>query len=105
MDRFAINVSALRCLTFFFNAGKLGIGGRKRPLSPVSTDRVAKAAKVAEDACHDAFRGRNREEYEERRAEARLESAQRTCLALDEKAGKPVSLQGFERVIDGHDWC
>jgi hypothetical protein len=48
-------------------------------------------AKMAEASSRDTFRDRTRMEYEERRAEGRLLSAQRTCVTLDEKAGKSVS--------------
>jgi hypothetical protein len=48
-------------------------------------------AKMADDATHNTFRDRARQEYEERRAEGRLGPAQRTCVTLDEKAGKSVS--------------
>ncbi|KAH7920272.1 hypothetical protein BV22DRAFT_1040030 [Leucogyrophana mollusca] len=68
--------------------GKKGIGLGKRTRSPLSTSRVAKMAKMAEDAAsHETFRDRARREYEERRAEGRLGPAQRTCQTLDEKAG------------------
>jgi len=36
----------------------------------------------------ESFRDRSRREYEQRRAEARLGPAQRTCATLDERAGK-----------------
>ena len=48
-------------------------------------------AKMAEDASKENFRDFARREYEERRAEARLAPAQRTCTTLDEKAGITVS--------------
>ncbi|EGO01784.1 hypothetical protein SERLA73DRAFT_166301 [Serpula lacrymans var. lacrymans S7.3] len=67
--------------------GKKGIGLGKRAPSPSFEERVAKMAKMAEDASHESFRDRTRREYEERRCEGRLAPAQRTCLALDEKAG------------------
>jgi hypothetical protein len=76
----------------FFRAGKVGIGMRKRPPSPQSAERVSKMAKMAEEASHEAFRDRTRHDYEERRAEGRLVLAQRTCVTLDEKAGKSVRL-------------
>ncbi|KAF7313659.1 G-patch domain-containing protein [Mycena chlorophos] len=69
--------------------GKRGIGpGLKRAASPSSSDRVAKMAKMADDNRNRDFRDRARQEYEERRAEGRLAPAQRTCVSLDEKAGK-----------------
>lgn len=43
----------------------------------------------------ESFRDRSRREYEERRAEARLGPAQRTCATLDERAGKEVMLNGI----------
>ncbi|KAF9246949.1 hypothetical protein BU15DRAFT_38624 [Melanogaster broomeanus] len=68
-------------------SGKRGIGLGKRARSPGASDRLAKMAKMAEDASKENFRDRSRREYEEKRAEARLAPAQRTCLTLDEKAG------------------
>lgn len=47
---------------------------------------------MAEDAGKETFRDFNRREYEERRAEARLTPAQRTCTTLDEMAGITVSV-------------
>ncbi|KAF9221865.1 hypothetical protein BS17DRAFT_219057 [Gyrodon lividus] len=67
-------------------SGKQGIGLRKRARSPGASDRLAKMAKMAEDASKESFRDRSRREYEEKRAEARLAPAQRTCVTLDEKA-------------------
>ncbi|KIJ70278.1 hypothetical protein HYDPIDRAFT_164369 [Hydnomerulius pinastri MD-312] len=67
--------------------GKKGIGLGKRARSPGASDRFAKMAKMAEVASHESFRDRSRREYEEKRAEARLAPARRTCLTLDEKAG------------------
>ncbi|KAF7331942.1 G-patch domain-containing protein [Mycena kentingensis (nom. inval.)] len=70
-------------------AGKRGIGlGTKRARSPSAAERVAKIAKMADDTQNRDFRDRARQEYEERRAEGRLGPAQRTCVSLDEKAGK-----------------
>ena len=43
----------------------------------------------------ESFRDRSRREYEERRAEARLGPAQRTCATLDERAGKEVMSNGI----------
>ena len=40
----------------------------------------------------ESFRDRSRREYEQRRAEARLGPAQRTCATLDERAGKEVNV-------------
>ncbi|KAF8559001.1 RNA-binding domain-containing protein, partial [Imleria badia] len=68
-------------------AGKKGIGLGKRTRSPGASDRLAKMAKMAEDATKESFRDFTRREYEERRAEARLAFAQRTCTTLDEEAG------------------
>ncbi|KNZ73869.1 Coiled-coil domain-containing protein 75 [Termitomyces sp. J132] len=72
--------------------GKKGIGLGKRAASPsASAGRAAKMAKMAEEAeviSHRNFRNRARREYEEKRAEGRLVPAQRTCVTLDEKAGK-----------------
>ncbi|KAJ7276239.1 hypothetical protein B0H12DRAFT_1174595 [Mycena haematopus] len=75
-------------------AGKRGIGlGVKRAHSPTSAERVAKMAKMAaDDVSHRNFRDRAKHEYEERRAEARLAPAQRTCLSLDEIAGKTFNV-------------
>lgn len=68
--------------------GKKGIGSLKRALSPETTERLAKMAKMAEAPSHQDFRDRARQEYEERRAEGRLGPAQLTCRTLDEKEGK-----------------
>jgi hypothetical protein len=51
---------------------------------------MAKVAKVAETTDIDTFRSRTREGYEERRAEGRLHSAQRTCVSHDTEAGIEV---------------
>jgi len=68
--------------------GKKGIGLGKRPRSPGASDRIAKMAKMAEEATDkESFRDFARREYEERRAEGRLAPAQRTCTTLDETAG------------------
>ncbi|GLB33627.1 putative DUF4187 containing protein [Lyophyllum shimeji] len=73
-------------------AGKKGIGLGKRARSPTtSAERVAKMAKMAKEAeeiSQQDFRNRARREYEEKRAEGRLGPAQRTCVTLDEQAGK-----------------
>ncbi|KAG5648662.1 hypothetical protein DXG03_000008 [Asterophora parasitica] len=85
-------------------AGKKGIGLGKRARSPsTSAERVAKMAKMAEEAeeiSHQDYRNRTRREYEEKRAEGRLADSEipltghvhRTCLTLDEQAGKPFHI-------------
>jgi hypothetical protein len=74
--------------------GRKGLGAMKRPLSPDSAsselERAAKLAKVNEDSSRDNYRSRNRLEYEERRDEGRLASAQKTCSDLDGKHGVAV---------------
>jgi hypothetical protein len=55
-------------------------------------------AKMADDAAHHNFRDRARQEYDERRAEEKLGPAQRTCITLDEKAGKTVTFMIFTRI-------
>ena len=55
-----------------------------------------KMAKMREISSRDTFRDRTRQEYEERRAEGRLISAQRTCITLDEKADISVRLLGLQ---------
>ncbi|PVF95544.1 hypothetical protein CPB86DRAFT_710921 [Serendipita vermifera] len=76
--------------------GKKGLGSIKRPLSPDSVanelERAAKTARTQEVLTHDEFRSRNRLEYEEKRDEGRLSSAQKTCAVLDEKAGIPFNI-------------
>ena len=74
-----------------FVTGKQGIGLGKRAASPNAAERLAKMAKMAESRQHEDFRDRARQEYAERRAEGRLVPAQRTCMTLDEKAGREVS--------------
>ncbi|ESK97418.1 g-patch domain [Moniliophthora roreri MCA 2997] len=76
-------------------SGRQGIGTSrklKRGPSPTSAERVAKMAKMEEESAKDDFRNRTRREYEERRAEGRLGPAQRTCVTLDEKAGKTFNV-------------
>ena len=70
--------------------GKKGIGLGKRAPSPTELERLAKAARVAEETEKESFRDRTRREFEHRRAEARLAPAQQTCASLDERAGKEV---------------
>jgi hypothetical protein len=74
--------------------GRKGLGAMKRPLSPDSVtselERTAKLAKVNEDSSQDHYRNRNKLEYEERRDEGRLTSAQKTCADLDGKHGVTV---------------
>jgi hypothetical protein len=65
---------------------------RKRAASPTAGERLAKMARMAEEYDQRDFRDRARAEYEERRAEKQLGPAQRTCVALDEKAGREVGL-------------
>lgn len=76
--------------------GRKGLGAMKRPLSPESTknelERAAKSARLNEEGVKDTFRSRARGEYEERRDEGRLSSAQKTCAALDENAGITVRI-------------
>ncbi|KAJ7638658.1 hypothetical protein FB45DRAFT_739895 [Roridomyces roridus] len=73
--------------------GKRGIGlGVKRARSPTAAERVAKMAKMADDASHRDFRDRAKMLYDENRAEGRLAPAQRTCAILDEKAGKAFNV-------------
>ncbi|KAG8829320.1 hypothetical protein FRC18_009389 [Serendipita sp. 400] len=71
--------------------GRKGLGAMKRPLSPDSVanelERAAKTAKLQEEGTHTDFRSRNKLEYEERRDNGRLASAQKTCSLLDERAG------------------
>lgn len=81
-------------LYFIPVVGKKGIGLGKRTRSPGASGRLAKMAKMAEDASKENFRDFARREYEERRAEGRLTPAQRTCATLDEMAGITVSVIG-----------
>jgi len=73
-------------------AGKKGIGLGKRAASPNAAERLSKMAKMEEARDQGAFRDRARQEYEERRAEGRLAPAQRTCVTLDEKAGRKLNV-------------
>ncbi|KAI6105742.1 hypothetical protein F5141DRAFT_1189526 [Pisolithus sp. B1] len=68
-------------------AGKKGIGLGKRSRSPGASERIAKMAKMADEAERESFRDRSRREFEQRHAESRLVLAQRTCTNLDEEAG------------------
>ncbi|KIY72921.1 hypothetical protein CYLTODRAFT_343206 [Cylindrobasidium torrendii FP15055 ss-10] len=72
--------------------GRKGIGTKKRALSPSAAERIAKMAKMAQTTTDSDFRDRARKEYEERRAEGRLVSAQSTCTKLDEEAGKQFNV-------------
>ncbi|KIO12776.1 hypothetical protein M404DRAFT_993751 [Pisolithus tinctorius Marx 270] len=72
-------------------AGKKGIGLGKRSRSPGASERIAKMAKMAEEAEQESFRDRSRREYEQRHAESHLALSQRTCSNLDEEAGISVS--------------
>lgn len=78
-------------------SGKKGVGLGKRAPSPSGMERIAKAAKLAEESDQESFRDRTRREFEERRAEARLINATRTLLTIEETAGEPVS------AVSG--WC
>lgn len=84
--------SMLPCITklHLFITGKKGIGLGKRAPSPTELERLAKAARVAEETEKESFRDRTRREFEHRRAEARLAPAQQTCASLDERASKEV---------------
>jgi hypothetical protein len=73
--------------------GRKGIGLGKRAPSPTELERLAKVARDTEDTNKESFRDRSRREYEQRRAEARLGPAQRTCVTLDERAGKEVNIE------------
>ncbi|KAN0139967.1 protein of unknown function (DUF4187) domain containing protein [Lactarius tabidus] len=73
-------------------SGKKGIGLGKRAPSPTELERLAKAARVAEETEKESFRDRTRREFEHRRAEARLAPAQQTCASLDERAGKEFNV-------------
>ncbi|KAI5120514.1 hypothetical protein M0805_000099 [Coniferiporia weirii] len=68
-------------------SGKKGVGLGKRAASPGAAERLAKAARVGEEAAKETYRSRTRADYEERRAAGRLLGATRTLIALDEKAG------------------
>ncbi|KAF5364148.1 hypothetical protein D9756_000553 [Leucocoprinus leucothites] len=72
--------------------GKKGIGSVKRACSPGTNDRITKMAKMEEESTHRSFRDRARQEYEQRKSEAKLGPAQRTCSTLDEKAGKTLNV-------------
>jgi len=73
-------------------SGRRGIGLGKRAPSPTELERLAKVARAAEEADRTSFRDRSRREFEQRRAEARLGPAQRTCATLDERAGKEFNV-------------
>lgn len=94
MDGYVYSYLLILCspCSYNVNIGKKGIGLGKRPRapSPTSAERVAKMAKMAEATSHESYRDRARQEYEERRDDGRLFPAQRTCVTLDEKAGKSV---------------
>ncbi|KAG6855031.1 hypothetical protein C0991_005960 [Blastosporella zonata] len=77
--------------------GKKGIGLGKRARSPsTSAERVAKMAKMAketEEVSHQDYRNRARREYEEKRAEGRLEGLM-DALALRGATGLPHEYHG-----------
>ena len=58
-------------------------------MSPSAVEKLAKLAKLDDDAKQD-YRTRTREAYEEKRAGGRLLSATRTLSSLDEQAGVEV---------------
>jgi len=74
--------------------GRKGLGAMKRPLSPPSAsdelERAARLARANETSSQENYRSRGRLEYEEKRDEGRLISAQKTCADLDEKHGVKV---------------
>ncbi|KAN0127040.1 RNA-binding domain containing protein [Russula decolorans] len=74
-------------------AGRKGIGLGKRAPSPTELERLAKVARDTEETNKESFRDRSRREYEQRRVEARLGPAQRTCVTLDERAGMEVNTE------------
>ena len=78
---------------------------RKRAASPTAGERLAKMARMAEEYDQRDFRDRARTEYEERRAEKRLGPAQRTCAALDEKAGREVRPLFFSCSLSAFCFC
>ncbi|KAJ3566009.1 hypothetical protein NP233_g7269 [Leucocoprinus birnbaumii] len=71
-------------------SGKKGIGTVKRARSPGANDRITKMAKMEEESSSKTFRDRARQDYEQRKADAKLGPAQRTCSTLDEKANKTL---------------
>lgn len=76
--------------------GKTGIGGVKRPPSPIALERAAKMVKQSEALSADEFRDRARKEYEDRRAEGKLRHARATCVNLDTKADVKVGRKAGE---------
>ncbi|KAF8313044.1 hypothetical protein DL93DRAFT_2059484 [Clavulina sp. PMI_390] len=75
-----------------FWAGRTGIGQRRSQVSGSRANPYAPSPKKArteaqENETAEQFRERTRLEYEDRRAEARLTAATRTCVSLDEKKG------------------
>ena len=70
----------------------MGLGQKRSQSDELPTARAAKTMKLeqVEKETAEAFRERTRREYEEKRAEARLTFATRTCVALDEDAGLKV---------------
>jgi hypothetical protein len=83
-----LNPAARHSITI--TVGRKGIGLGKRAPSPTELERLAKVARATEETNKESFRDRTRREYEQRRAEARLGPAQRTCVTLDERAGMEV---------------
>jgi hypothetical protein len=80
------------------SSGRLGVGKRKRAVSPTVAGKLAKVVQQADEEARGSFRERARQEYEERRAEGRLVAATRTCVTLDEKAEKEVGVYALVHV-------
>ncbi|KAF8520103.1 hypothetical protein JB92DRAFT_3082171 [Gautieria morchelliformis] len=73
-------------------SGRLGVGKRKRAVSPTVAGKLAKVVQQADEEARGSYRERARQEYEEKRAEGRLVAATRTCVTLDEKAEKEFNV-------------
>lgn len=88
----------------------MGIGQKRssskaNPYAPAAkrlkTDNDAESTKAKEKESAEAFRERTRREYENKRAEARLIAATRTCVSLDEKQGIKVRVLFILDVVPG----
>jgi hypothetical protein len=82
---------SLSCFPPYPATGRSGIGQKRPHSSKANPYAPAKKARTSESEAKEnesagAFRERTRREYEEKRAEARLIAATRTCVSLDEES-------------------
>lgn len=84
-----------------FLVGKKGIGLGKRARSPSASERLAKMAKMAEDAKHGDYRSRARDEYNNRRAEGRLGTVICLLVVPNSPLQQPLTSFSTDRLANG----